>query len=245
MSYLPVVIIGAGRSGTNMLRDILTQLPGVVTWPCDEINYIWRHGNVTCASDEFDPDMATPDVQRYVRSAFDRIGRGNVTHVVEKTCANSLRVGFVDRILPNACYINLVRDGRDVALSASKRWAAPLDVPYVIRKARFVPKSDLPYYAIRYLWSRVYRLVSDENRLSFWGPRYQEMATAHVDHNLLEVCALQWQRCVQRADAAFKEISPSRVRQLRYEDFVSEPTHYLRQLGRFSESRSPSSTQSN
>ena len=41
----PVVIIGAARSGTNMLRDVLVKLPGVGTWPCDEINYIWRHGN--------------------------------------------------------------------------------------------------------------------------------------------------------------------------------------------------------
>ena len=40
-----VVIIGAPRSGTNMLRDVLTSLPGFATWPCDEINLIWRHGN--------------------------------------------------------------------------------------------------------------------------------------------------------------------------------------------------------
>ena len=39
----PVIIIGAGRSGTNMLRDLLAQLPQFSTWPCDEINYIWRH----------------------------------------------------------------------------------------------------------------------------------------------------------------------------------------------------------
>ena len=32
--------------GHNMLRDVLTKLPGVATWPCDEINYIWRHGTV-------------------------------------------------------------------------------------------------------------------------------------------------------------------------------------------------------
>ena len=40
------MIIGAARSGTNMLRDVLTSLDGVDTWPCDEINYIWRHGNI-------------------------------------------------------------------------------------------------------------------------------------------------------------------------------------------------------
>ena len=48
-----VIIIGAPRSGTNMLRDALTALPDCGTWPCDEINYVWRHGNVGFPSDEF------------------------------------------------------------------------------------------------------------------------------------------------------------------------------------------------
>ena len=39
--FTPVIIIGAPRSGTNMLRDILTNFEGIETWPCDEINYIW------------------------------------------------------------------------------------------------------------------------------------------------------------------------------------------------------------
>ena len=233
MSYLPVIIIGAGRSGTNMLRDLLTQLPGVVTWPCDEINYIWRHGNVTVPTDEFDPDLVTPDVRQYVQAAFHRLADRHVSHVVEKTCANSLRVEFVDRILPNACYIYLVRDGRDVALSASKRWTAPLDLPYVLRKARYVPLADLPYYTVRYLVSRAHRLFSPEKRLAFWGPRYQGMADVHAKHNVLEACALQWQHCVDRSDAAFDRISPSRVRRLKYERFVADPVEHLRGLASF------------
>ena len=47
-----VIIIGAPRSGTNILRDVLTSFDGICTWPCDEINYIWRHGNAKYPSDE-------------------------------------------------------------------------------------------------------------------------------------------------------------------------------------------------
>ena len=72
MNYQPLIIIGAPRSGTNMLRDLLTELPGVGTWPCDEINYIWRHGNVQYPSDEFIPHMATPRIRKYIRKQFDR-----------------------------------------------------------------------------------------------------------------------------------------------------------------------------
>ena len=46
--FTPVIVVGTGRSGTNMLRDALCVLPGFDTWPCDEGNYIWRHGNRDC-----------------------------------------------------------------------------------------------------------------------------------------------------------------------------------------------------
>jgi len=69
----PVIIIGAARSGTNMLRDVLCSIPGLTTWPCDEIPYIWRHGNRDHPDDEFSPDMARPDVQRYILNQFRRI----------------------------------------------------------------------------------------------------------------------------------------------------------------------------
>ena len=59
----PLVIIGAGRSGTNMLRDVLCRMPGLGTWPCDEINYIWRHGNRAHPDDEFPGGFARPKVQ--------------------------------------------------------------------------------------------------------------------------------------------------------------------------------------
>ena len=96
-AFQPVIIIGAGRSGTNMLRDVLTQMPGVGTWPCDEINYIWRHGNTRFPTDEFGPQQATPAVKAYIQRIFVRFAeKHKLAYVVEKTCANSLRVGFVE-----------------------------------------------------------------------------------------------------------------------------------------------------
>ncbi|MDZ7809391.1 MAG: sulfotransferase [Arhodomonas sp.] len=167
-AYQPVVIIGAPRSGTNMLRDVLCSLDGVTTWPCDEINYIWRHGNLRYPSDELPPERATGSVRRYIRRQFDWVARRyGAETVVEKTCANSLRVPFVDAVVPEAKYLFIRRDGLDAVGSAMDRWTAPLDIPYLARKARFVPATDLPYYAGRYFWSRVYRLFSREQRLAF------------------------------------------------------------------------------
>ena len=236
----PLVIIGAGRSGTNMLRDCLTRLDGVVTWPCDEINYIWRHGNRAAPTDELDPGRATPSVRHYIRDRFDDIARESrgsagdgKPFVVEKTCANSLRVPFVDAVLPEARYLYIVRDGRDVVASARRRWKAPLDLGYILAKARYVPASDLPYYASRYALNRLDKLRAKDAALSVWGPRFEGMRELAAEQDLDAVCAAQWARCVELSDAAFDAMAPERVMRLRYEDFVRAPAERLEAIGRF------------
>lgn len=231
----PVVIIGAGRSGTNMLRDVLTRLDGFATWPCDEINYIWRHGNRELPTDEFAAAEARPAVKRFIRQRFAaQVARSGLLRepaarrfLVEKTCANSLRVPFVHAVVPEARFIYLVRDGRDVVRSAHSRWKAPLDIGYLAAKARYVPVSDLPYYASRYLSNRLRKVLHPENALAVWGPRFEGMQAAARDHSLEYLCALQWSRCVAASDAALSSLSAQQVHALRYEDFVADPDAQL------------------
>lgn len=230
----PLVIIGAARSGTNMLRDVLTSLPEFTTWACDEINYIWRHGNVRYPTDEFPPELARPSVRSYIRSAFQKISEGSPEEeVVEKTCANSLRVAFVNRVLPEARFVEIVRDGRDVVVSAEARWTATVDIPYLAKKAKYIPMLDLPYYGTRYTWNRIYRLFSRRKRLAFWGPRFDGLDDALERHSLEEVCALQWRRCVERSGEDLQQIDPARVYRIRYEDLVAHPEAELRRLLEF------------
>ena len=220
----PVIIIGAARSGTNMLRDILARLPGFGTWPCDEINYVWRHGHRAHPSDELTPEDAEPRVRSFIRRQFRRIGAArHASTIVEKTCANSLRVGFVDAVFPEARFVFIYRDGRDVVASALKRWRAPFEPAYVLAKARYVPLSDVPYYASRYAVSRVYRLFSREKRLKSWGPRFVGMEKALAEYSLPEVAAMQWSRSVERSLDAFEKLDPQRVIRAAYEDVVSRP----------------------
>jgi hypothetical protein len=94
--------------------------------------------------DELGPEQATPAVVRHMRGRFEDVARGSgAATVVEKTCANSLRVAFVNRILPEARYLFIVRDGRDAAASAVERFSAPLDWRYTLRKLRYAPAADL------------------------------------------------------------------------------------------------------
>jgi hypothetical protein len=228
MNYQEIIIIGAPRSGTNMLRDILASFEGVATWPCDEINYIWRHGNVRYPSDEIPLGNSTLFIRNYINQRFSQIQKKySAKYIVEKTCANSLRVPFVDAVIPNAKYIFIYRDGIDATVSAKERWTAKLDVPYLLEKVKFVPKMDLPYYGLRYLWARIYQLFSREKRVAFWGPALDQMDSLLKKHTLNEVCALQWQRCIDKSEQAFASMPADKVVRVRYENFVRDPVGEL------------------
>jgi hypothetical protein len=237
----PVLVVGAGRSGTNLLRDLICSFDGFATWPCDEINYIWRHGNRDAPTDELSPADARPEVIRYVRGAFERRQRrAGGAAVVEKTCATTLRVAFAHRIVPEARFVVIVRDGRDVTASAMRRWTAGLDLRYLARKARFVPAGDLPHYALRYARARLARRHSREGRVSTWGPRFAGLDEAVRTRPLAEVCALQWARCVDSADRQLGEAAdPAAVHRLSYEQLVADPTHEIARLADFLHARPP------
>ena len=229
-----VFIIGAPRSGTNMLRNIVADFDGVATWPCDEINYILRHGNLWSPSDEFSERHATLKVNNYLKSTFERFAKSvNAEIILEKTCANSLRVPFLNKVFPQAKYIFIVRDGIDATGSAKLRWTGKLDLRYIFKKVRFVPKTDLFYYGSRYLWSRLHRFFSKEKRLAFWGPELNEMQDILKKYSLNEVCAIQWQQCVEKADGALKLLPQNQVCRVQYETFVQEPNLELSRILNF------------
>ncbi len=227
-AWRPLVIIGAPRSGTKLLRDLVCQAPDCATWPCDEINLLWRHGNARHPDDELPPSLASPTVVRYLRRRFAHLARrtGAAT-LVEKTCANSLRVAFVDRILPEARYLFILRDGRDAAASAVERFSAPVDWPYTFRKLRYVPASDLPFYALQYARNRASRLTRRDRRLAFWGPRFRGFAEFARMAALPEICARQWRECVELASRDLAAVDSRRVLRLRYEALVRRPRETL------------------
>ena len=207
-----------------MLRDLLCQLPQFATWPCDEINYIWRFGNRDHPTDQFTRSMVHERNLKHIHGRFAALQRLHPdSAIVEKTCANSLRCAFLHELFPDAKFVHIIRDGRDVAASAALRWNAVLDLPYLIRKARFVPKTDLPFYAYRYLSSRVHRVVSGEKRLATWGPKFEGMEQAFTEHSLPGGCAVQWRTCVSAAIDQLAEVPDELVMTIRYESFTKEP----------------------
>ena len=72
MECMPIIIMGAPRSGTNALRDSLTALPDFRTWPCDEINGIWKYRSLKVGYDNLVKRDASEAKIKYIRAKFDR-----------------------------------------------------------------------------------------------------------------------------------------------------------------------------
>lgn len=223
-----IVIIGAPRSGTNILRDVVCRLRGFGTWPCDEINPIWRHGNLDYRNDALPARRATATVRSFIRGHFARLAAArDLDIVVEKTCANSLRVPFVDRVLPEARYLFIVRRPEDAVPSAMQRWKSSLDIAYSLRKLRFTPLSDAPHYMLGALRNRLARALRGGGRLSTWGPRPPEAGAWRLDQSLAEICVVQWRACVEASVSALQVMDRSRVVATTYADFTREPETVL------------------
>lgn len=229
-----LIVVGAPRSGTNMLRDVLARVPDFATWPCDEVNLLWRHGNRSHPSDELTVDQATPQVGSFMQQQFDGIARKySASTVVEKTCANSLRVDFVDVCVPDARFVLITRDGIDAAASAMDRWNAPFDLRYTAAKARYVPPGDVPYYALRFARNRIASRRDDAPEAkvaSWWGPKLDDSRQLMERYTLDELCAIQWQRCVDAALNSLRLVDDERVHRVVYEEFVAEPVAQLEAL---------------
>ncbi|MGI9349920.1 MAG: sulfotransferase family protein [Rhizobiaceae bacterium] len=231
MSYKPVIIIGAARSGTNILRDTLSVLPGWDTWDCDEINLIWRHGNLELAHDKMDESHARPEVAKFIRRQFEDLHKKTGCQVIlEKTCANSLRIPFIESVFPDARYIYIVRDGRDVVLSAMKRWTASVELAYLFKKLRYVPMSDVPRHGISFIRNRLSQAVSSEKRQSCWGPVFPGMRELASHAPLVEVCANQWASCVEESDRAIAKLPGEKWIKVTYEELVSNSDTVLSEI---------------
>jgi hypothetical protein len=196
-----------------------------------EINYIWRYGNALWPTDQLTPQQARPEVQQYIQHRFQRFGKqSNGQRIIEKTCANSLRLEFVRAVFPDAFIVHIVRDGRAVAESARRRWQAPPEPKYLLEKARWVPMADIPYYGLRYLRYQMGRLGSTNNRQASWGPRFEGLDDLVLEKTLIEVCGLQWKICVQAAATSIKNMPSEQGITLYYEDIVRDPLAVAKQV---------------
>lgn len=230
-----VVVLGAARSGTKFVRGVLAAPPGFFATPFDS-NHVWRIGNASAPDDVLDPASISDRTARTIKDALWNLaapkGAPAGSVLVEKTVSNALRPDFVERILPGARYVLLLRDGRDAVESTYRMWQMPPDAGDLKRKLASLPLRAFPYAA----WYGI-NMVAGKLRgrgVGVWGVRYRGIQSDLERLSVPEVCAHQWRTCVESSLAFAQRVDTSRIFQLKYEDIILDPSALAR-LGDFLE----------
>jgi hypothetical protein len=230
-NYQPLIVIGAARSGTKLVRDLIAQHPTVDKVPYD-VTYIWHLGNEDIGHDELPVDRLTPRIRERILKQLSAYHSGSRL-LVEKTVGNCLRVPFIQAVLPDALFLHLIRDGRDVVESVYRQWLAPPDWSYLLAKAKTFPLREAFGYAFAYAKNVGDRLLASDGVRRTWGVRYAGIDRDVATKDLLEVCAIQWVRSVEKAQQDLSRLPDERVLIIRYEEFARDPQDHLDKIARF------------
>jgi len=131
----PVFIVSSPRSGSSLLFETLAKSPDACTIGGESHLLIEGIPALDASkrgfeSNRLDATDATPDIanalrERFAAEAFGRDLRmpaAGAVRLLEKTPKNSLRIPFLQRVFPDALFVYLHRDPREVLASMLEAW---------------------------------------------------------------------------------------------------------------------------
>ncbi|MGD9965806.1 MAG: sulfotransferase, partial [Hyphomonadaceae bacterium] len=152
----PIFIVNPPRSGSSLLFETLAQAANVYTVGGESHGIIEGVRGLGLAAGNYDSNclderQATPEIVQVLRERFDQQLRdrsgarppGGRIRMLEKTPKNALRIPFLAKVFPEARFIYLHRDPRQVLSSMMEGWES----------GRFVMYRNLPGWTGERDWS--------------------------------------------------------------------------------------------
>ncbi|UCE89121.1 MAG: sulfotransferase [Pseudomonadota bacterium] len=242
-------ILASPRSGTTVLGEVLERHREIVHWY--EPYFIWEYKLPVCNDDHRDTTDLTEEATQFIRAEFARVLQKSGKKVlVEKTPINAFKVDMIHAVFPDARFIHLVRDGRDVVHSIYREWRTRRDISSARSPWRVLTAIVRTLRRQRY-WRNRIQAVSYEVRtrhrfgafvakrdddwvnLVGWGPRFPGWEQARKNMTELEFGAMQWYECERYIQSSLKSVPTANVLEVRYEDLVADPKHTLTRIFRF------------
>lgn len=203
----PIFVIGAARSGTTFLGDCLGTLPG--------ISYHYEPVLTKAGSRYvYEGRWTYQQSERFYRSVYAwlmRLHFDGDLRFAEKTPRNSNVVGFLADVFPDAKFIHIYRDGRDAALSLSKKpWFTKEGTKKLQYEPGGYPMGPYAHYWVEPERSAEFEATSDFHR-----------------------CIWAWRRLTEVALDWGEKLEPERYHELRYESLVDNPSHEADRIIKF------------
>ncbi|HWT15514.1 MAG TPA: TIGR03032 family protein [Patescibacteria group bacterium] len=217
----PVFIVSPPRSGSSLLFETLVQSPSAWSIGGESHRVIEQIPSLNPSAVNFDSNRITADkatpmtvaelTHGFFGQARDRDGhpaRADATDLrfIEKTPKNALRVPFFASAYPDARFILLYRDPRDVLSSMLDAW----------RSKRFVTYPKLPDW-----------------RGDPWSLLLTPGWRDWIGLPLHEVVAKQWCSVVEALLDDLGDLDPARFAIADYTELVRDPGTELQRLSRF------------
>lgn len=245
-----VFVLGTPRSGTHLLASTIKQNTNCQYF--GELNSFWNKYIKGVSDYSSSNRLDRPTIEKIRRDFFHRyVKNTDHTFVLEKTPANSLRVDFLNEVFPEAKFIHIIRDGRDVAVSIQKKSfgdnrkitqhenrkeSVGESISTIKNAARKIFKGGKAFQYLFRNFSKIVQqiLVSFGLKKQFhWGLRYPGWKVYYKELNEIESAAMQWQVSVLNIKNNLTEIDPERRLEVYYEDIIQTPNEMLQKVFSF------------
>ena len=207
----PIFVVGCGHSGTTLVGTVIGRHPAIAymneplrTWELDPRAAIWsRKGGRAKLCLDADDVRALPSA--LIRGAFWlQVRRQGATRLAEKLPINSFRVGYIDRMFPDAVFVHVLRDPIDAAESITTE------------SSRRSPGAT-------YNWAPVLEVAERSG-----GTPLLELC-----HDRFTMALLEWRVFNEAAARSLAGLDPARSIVVRYEDVTRDPLGECERLERF------------
>lgn len=210
----PVFVVGCSRSGTTVTYETLAASPELLSFGFEIPEFwngLWGPHHNGWESEAATASHALPAHRDRARAWFyARLGQGRV---LDKTCINVMRISYLNALFPEAHFVFIQRDGRDVVSSMMDGW-----------------RHDGHFGLTQFLGPSPCEVAIDEGRHGQWSfflpPGWRHYNRAP----LAEVCAYQWLTANRLALEARREVAPERWTHLRYEDLFARPVEMFAEV---------------
>jgi hypothetical protein len=244
-----IVVVGAPRSGTTILAEVLGRHPEVADFY--EPYYIWDYRLGSGEDDLRTAAMADQANSAFIRREFELFARkSRKSIVVEKSPENCFRVPYVRAVFPEAKWIHILRDGRDSVASIyresekRKRIVEQREVTQLF--AVFKEMMELqPFWRNRLqaIWFEIRQIASLDPRRYFnkakwggesgWGPRFPGWRDARQRLGPVGFAAMQWRTSIETLLRDLADVPAAQRIECCYEDFAANPERELKRLCAF------------